>query len=111
MFVDNNWYGQRTVLSKYCNKKDSYAFAAIQHGMLTTAQEELLGKRRFSIIPYLCWNKRVYKKLKNQLEGPVFTIFTPFKKNLKIGIFQILESQMHGIGTPSDLDNYLNLRE
>ncbi len=31
------------------------------------------------------------------------------KKNLKIGIFEILESQMHGIGTPSDLNNYLDL--
>ncbi len=30
-------------------------------------------------------------------------------KNLKIGIFEILESQMHGIGTPSDLNNYLDL--
>lgn len=78
MFVDNNWYGQRTILSKYCNVKDSYAFAAIQHGMLTTAQEELLGKRRFSIIPYLCWNKRVYKKLKNQGIKNVKIVGSPF---------------------------------
>ena len=31
----------------------------------------------------------MYKKLKNQLEGPVFTIFTPFKKNLKIDYFKL----------------------
>ncbi len=89
MFVDNNWYGQRTILSKYCNVKDSCAFAAIQHGMLTTAQEELLGKRRFSIIPYLCWNKRVYKKLKNQGIKNVKIVGSPF-----IYLDQIINSKI-----------------
>ena len=66
MFVDNNWYGQRSILAKYCNVNDFHTFAAIQHGMLTRVQEELLGKRRFSIIPYLCWNERVLNKLKDK---------------------------------------------
>ena len=27
MFVDNNWYGQRTTLAKYCGVNDFHAFA------------------------------------------------------------------------------------
>jgi len=78
MFVDNNWYGQRSILSKYCNIKDFHVFAAIQHGMLTRSQEELLGKRRFSHIPYLCWNKRVFNKLKTKNLRNVHVIGSPF---------------------------------
>ena len=78
MFVDNNWYGQRYILSKYCNIKDTNAFAAIQHGMLTRSQEELLGARRFSFIPYLCWNQRVFEKLKFKGLKNVQIIGSPF---------------------------------
>jgi len=78
MFVDNNWYGQRSILSRYCNIKDSHVFAAIQHGMLTRSQEELLGKRRFSNIPYLCWNKRVFEKLKSKNLKNIHVIGSPF---------------------------------
>ena len=67
MFVDNNWYGQRSTLAEYCKIKDHYAFAAIQHGLLSRSQEKDLGKRRFSYIPYLCWNYRVKKKLKKKV--------------------------------------------
>ena len=34
MYLDNNWYGNRFILSKYCNTKDTPALASIQHGML-----------------------------------------------------------------------------
>ena len=34
MFIDNNWYGNRHILSKYCNIIDRPALASIQHGML-----------------------------------------------------------------------------
>ncbi len=78
MFVDNNWYGQRSILSKYCKVRDSHSFAAIQHGMLTRSQEELLGKRRLSLIPYLCWNRRVYEKLKSKGIKNVKIIGSPF---------------------------------
>ena len=78
MFVDNNWYGQRSILSKYCNIKDFYVFAAIQHGMLTRSQEQLLGERSFSYIPYLCWNKRVFNKLKRKNLKNIHIIGSPF---------------------------------
>ena len=35
MYLDNNWYGDRYILSKYCKVKDKPAFASIQHGHLT----------------------------------------------------------------------------
>ncbi len=78
MFVDNNWYGQRSTLAEYCKIKDHYAFAAIQHGLLSRSQEKDLGKRRFSYIPYLCWNYRVKKKLKKKGIKNVNIIGSPF---------------------------------
>tara|TARA_B100000674_G_scaffold494643_1_gene519737 strand:- start:723 stop:1610 length:888 start_codon:yes stop_codon:yes gene_type:complete len=78
MFVDNNWYGQRSILAKYCNVNDSHIFAAIQHGMLTRTQEDLLGKRKLSTIPYLCWNNRVLNKLKGKGLKNIHVIGSPF---------------------------------
>lgn len=97
MFVDNNWYGQRTTLAKYCNVNDSKAFAAIQHGMLTRDQEELLGKRRFSKIPYLCWNKRVFNKLKKNGLKNIHIIGAPFVYLTKIQ--SKIKTQKNNIGT------------
>jgi hypothetical protein len=78
MYADNNFYGHRTILAKYCNISDKRCFASIQHGMLTRPQEENLGKRKFSVAPFLCWNERVLnscikKKIKN-----VHAIGAPF---------------------------------
>ena len=78
MLVDNNWYGQRSILAEYCNVPDNYAFAAIQHGMLSRVQENDLGKRRFSYVPYLCWNERVKKKLIMRGQKNVYVIGSPF---------------------------------
>ena len=65
MFVDNNWYGHRSILAKFCKIKDRNAFASIQHGMigkLRKKQEKYLGIRKFSnYIPYLCWNINIKK--------------------------------------------------
>ena len=36
MFIDNNWYGNRFILSRYCKVKDKSALASIQHGLFLT---------------------------------------------------------------------------
>ena len=101
MFVDNNWYGQRTTLAKYCGVNDFHAFAAIQHGMLTRNQEELLGKRRFSKIPYLCWNERVLMKLKNNGLKNIHIIGAPFLYLTKIQPKRIITNNNGTIVFPS----------
>ena len=52
MFADNDYYGHRLILSKYC-KKNSNCFASIQHGILTPPQEKDLGKRKFIFSPFV----------------------------------------------------------
>lgn len=101
MFVDNNWYGQRYILAKYCNISDRNAFAAIQHGMLTRSQENLLGKRRFSYIPYLCWNERVCKKLKKSGLKNIHTIGSPFLYYDKMNKKKLIQNSHGTIVFPS----------
>ena len=90
MFADNDYYGHRLILSKYCKKKNSNCFASIQHGILTPPQEKDLGKRKFIFSPFLCWNRRVYEKSKLKKIPAVIPIGSPFlyldlimKKNKK----------------------------
>ncbi len=82
MFVDNNWYGHRSILAKFCKIKDTNAFASIQHGMigkLRRKQEKYLGIRKFSNhIPYLCWNINIKKKLDKKKIKNVAIIGAPF---------------------------------
>ena len=89
MFIYNNWYGSRTIFSEYCKTKDKNAFAGIQHGLMTRNSEKFMGKSSslFSFIPFLCWNKRSEKILKNQgvsnaqTVGSSFVYLHELKKN------------------------------
>lgn len=101
MFVDNNWYGHRTTLANYCGVNDFNAFAAIQHGMFTRNQEVLLGKRRFNKIPYLCWNERVFEKLKNNGLKNIHIIGAPFLYLTKIYPKKIITNDNGTIVFPS----------
>lgn len=90
MFADNDYYGHRFILSRYCRKKNLNCFATIQHGILTPPQEKNLGKRKFIFSPFLCWNRRVYEKAKLKKIPSVIPIASPFiyldmivKKNKK----------------------------
>lgn len=78
MFADNDYYGHRFILSKYCKVKNKNCFATIQHGILTPFQEKNLGKRKFIFSPFLCWNKRVSKKAKSKKIPGVIPIGSPF---------------------------------
>ena len=77
MFVDNNWYGQRYILSKYCNIKDTNAFAAIQHGMLTRSQEKLWVLEDL-VLYHIYVGIEVFEKLKFKGLKNVQIIGSPF---------------------------------
>ena len=78
MFLDNSFYSHRRVLSKYCGVKDKRCFASIQHGSFTLKQEKIIGKRFFSISPFLCWNRRHLEITKKNNIPNVISIGAPF---------------------------------
>jgi hypothetical protein len=59
MYPDNNWYGHRSTLAKYCGIKDTNAFASIQHGTILFNFTKELGRRSLSSTFFLCWNKKI----------------------------------------------------
>lgn len=89
MFIENNLYGSRTIFSEYCKTKDKNAFAIIQHGLFPRGTEKFManGSSFLSFIPFLCWNKRSEKILKNQgvsnaqTVGSSFVYLHELKKN------------------------------
>ena len=57
MFVDNNWYGHRSILAKYCGIKDKAIWGSIQHGVYLDYYTNDLGKHHAGLTPislYLC---------------------------------------------------------
>lgn len=78
MMPDNNWYGHRHVLSKYCDLSDRPSFSSIQHGWTVDAYSGLIGNRSFSFYPYLCWTKKVEEILIKQGIKNVISIGSPF---------------------------------
>lgn len=78
MFVDNNWYGQRSILSEYCNITDTSAFAYIQHGALNRITETDFKKSKINKIKYLCWNERLKKIIDKNCSTNAIIIGAPF---------------------------------
>ena len=78
MYLDNSFYSHRRILSKYCGVKDKKCFASIQHGSFTLRQEREIGKRFFSISPFLCWNERLLQITKKNKIPNVISIGAPF---------------------------------
>ena len=70
MYSDNNWYGNRYILSKYCNlKSDTNALCTIQHGHIAIYDEEnkiAFGKRTFQSFPALCWTQQMADESKRR---------------------------------------------
>ena len=85
MFIDNNWYGNRYILSRYSKVIDKATLASLQHGMLLsnfTAGDDLKGKksygnRTFEYFPWLVWNDYIYRKAKNFNVNNVHVIGAP----------------------------------
>jgi hypothetical protein len=88
MYLDNNWYGDRFILSKYCKVKDKPAFASIQHGHLTIKNYKSntpLGTRKLTLTPWLVWNNKIseYAKKKNIKNViPIGSVLLYLEKNI-----------------------------
>ena len=79
MYLDNNWYGHRYILSKYCKCKDKPAFATIQHGWISKQEgEKFSTKRKIIFAPYLSWNKNIFKTFKKDKIQKTIPIGAPF---------------------------------
>ena len=40
MFIDNDWWGHKYVLAKYCNTNPKPIFGTIQHGVYSLEEEK-----------------------------------------------------------------------
>ena len=79
MYLDNNWYGHRYILSKYCQCKDKPALATIQHGWIAEQEgKKISTKRKISFAPYLSWNKNVLGLSKTGKRQKIIPIGAPF---------------------------------
>ena len=64
MFVDNNWYGNKYIMSRYCNLNIKKIFGSLQHGLFLVDafkkfnKNKKVGKRVFEIFPWFVWNKK-----------------------------------------------------
>ena len=63
MMLDNNWYGHRYILSKFCEIEDYYSFSSIQHGWSAEYNAGKMSKRKYPLYPFLCWSNKVRKQL------------------------------------------------
>ena len=79
MYIDNNWYGNRFVLSKYCKTNDKPTIASIQHGLFfpESLPKNKNLKKTFNT-PWLVWNKNLEKHLKKLGIKNVISIGSPF---------------------------------
>lgn len=78
MMLDNNWYGHRYILSKYCEIKDNYAFSSIQHGWSPEYNAGKVSKRKYPFYPFLCWSNKVKKQLELNGVKNVIDIGAPY---------------------------------
>lgn len=59
MFSDNDWYGHKKILLKYCNiKKDLPLYGILQHGYMVSYKLQIRFKanKYFPRAPYFAWN-------------------------------------------------------
>ena len=84
MFIDNNWYGNRNILSKYCRVKDQPILGSLQHGLLlathfdiTKANAAKLGERKFYQMPWLVWNDYIVENTKINKIKNIINIGSP----------------------------------
>jgi hypothetical protein len=55
MFPDNNWYGNKEILFKYCNIKKSFPiYGTLQHGWFPFYDNDTIKEGNFlKSVPYL----------------------------------------------------------
>ena len=94
MFIDNNWYGNRFILSRYCKIKDKLALASIQHGLFLPKNDLNFYKRTFQIFPWLVWDKKLKKNTEHLNQKNVECIGAPF-----LYLHDILKQKIKSKGT------------
>ena len=88
MFVDNNWYGHRSILAKYCGIKDKAIWGSIQHGVYLDYYTNDLGKHSIPFANYYCWDRRSLEHCKKNKIKNITPIGAPF-----IYLGQILKTE------------------
>ena len=78
MFIDNNWYGNRFIFSRYCKIKDKIALASIQHGLYLPKENLNFYKRTFQIFPWLVWDKKLKINAEKFNQKKVESVGAPF---------------------------------
>jgi hypothetical protein len=79
MFIDNDWWGHKYVLAKYCNTNPKPIFGTIQHGVYSLEWEKNWElNRSFQVIPFFCYSNFFYRKSIKKKEKNVIPIGSPF---------------------------------
>lgn len=78
MYVDNNWYGHRGILAKYCGVKVKAMWGSIQHGVLIDCYESDIGKHSIPFSNYYCWTKKTVEYCKKNKVKNIIPIGAPF---------------------------------
>ena len=81
MFIDNDWWGHKYVLAKYCGVKKKPIFGSMQHGVETLNQEKkwkLSRNKYLKSIKFFCYSDYFYMKCKNNNVSNVVAIGSPF---------------------------------
>lgn len=89
MFIDNDWWGHKYVLAKYCAVKENPIFGSMQHGVYSLEQEinwNINKKRNFDFIPFFCNSNFFFQKCKNNNVKniiPIGSVFLYLDKLIK----------------------------
>jgi len=80
MYLDNNWYGHRYIISKYCSSPNISTFSTIQHGWISQqeAKKFSVSARKIKSAPYLSWNENVKKYAQKHGAKNIIPIGAPF---------------------------------
>ena len=84
MFIDNKWYGNSYIFSKYCKIFNKKIFGSLQHGLFMihhfkrSNKKKSVGERRFKTIPWFVWSDQIEKRAKLERSKNVLAIGSPF---------------------------------
>ena len=85
MFIDNRWYGNNYIFSKYCKTFEKKIFGSLQHGLFmihhfkkSHEKKEKVGKRTFQFIPWFVWSDQIQNRSRLEKSKNVFAIGSPF---------------------------------
>ncbi len=99
MMPDNNWYGHRSILARFCNIKDQPIFGTLQHGWFTAHPKILFSNRKIKLFKYFCWNSEFRRKANSIGFKNFYAIGSPFLYLCKLKGFNYDTYNNQGEGT------------